>query len=387
MLSSDRYHIVTAEYPPQLGGVSDYTGQLAAGLAQSGKDIHVWTIPCERETPNTAGVTVHRVVNNWSPQRLRELGERLDQYAAPRLLLVQYCFNSWGRRGLNFDFGRWLLERRRKGDEIHMMMHEPFYPWILRDRPTRWILAAAQRWMMRTLLAACSKVYLAIPAYESALRPYEPDGRRPMIWLPIPSNVPVVSNQSAVESLRRQMGLEDRVIIGSFSIYAEGKQLSKVLPELLLRHSERVGVFFGRNSDSFVAAQIAKYPQLKSQLISKGLLSLEEASLHLQLCDLLLQPYYDGVSSRRTSVMAGISHGRPIVTTKGSATEPIWSEANCVALSELSDVRGFIQTAEFLIKDANARKKLGAAAAQTYRQYFEWSKTLAKLLEVNDQPA
>ena len=35
-------HIITPEYPPQPGGVSDYTAQVAEGLAQEGEEVHVW---------------------------------------------------------------------------------------------------------------------------------------------------------------------------------------------------------------------------------------------------------------------------------------------------------------------------------------------------------
>ena len=36
------WHIVTSEYPPDVGGVSDYTRQVAEGLARMGDEVHVW---------------------------------------------------------------------------------------------------------------------------------------------------------------------------------------------------------------------------------------------------------------------------------------------------------------------------------------------------------
>ena len=40
--SADSWHLLTGEYPPQPGGVADYTQQLARALSESGKQVHVW---------------------------------------------------------------------------------------------------------------------------------------------------------------------------------------------------------------------------------------------------------------------------------------------------------------------------------------------------------
>ena len=36
------WHIITGEYPPQPGGVSDYTRLVAEGLAAAGDAVTVW---------------------------------------------------------------------------------------------------------------------------------------------------------------------------------------------------------------------------------------------------------------------------------------------------------------------------------------------------------
>jgi hypothetical protein len=36
------WHVITPEYPPMLGGVSDYTQSIAKGLAAQGDEVHVW---------------------------------------------------------------------------------------------------------------------------------------------------------------------------------------------------------------------------------------------------------------------------------------------------------------------------------------------------------
>ena len=39
---SDLWHIIAPEYPPNTGGVGDYSKQLAINLRSAGDEVHVW---------------------------------------------------------------------------------------------------------------------------------------------------------------------------------------------------------------------------------------------------------------------------------------------------------------------------------------------------------
>jgi len=382
-MSAIRWHLITGEYPPQSGGVSDYTALLARGLASAGATVEVWAPYAEGITPDANGVTVRRAVEKWSPTDLNRLNKELNGYEKSRRLLVQYTPNAWGYKGLNFGFCRWLVQRRNCGDDIRLMIHEPFYPWRLWDKPTRWLLAAGQRWMIRSLLGASSQVYLSIPGWERMLRPYDPGGRRPMKWLPIPSTIPIVVDPARVAEFRRRLAPKGQAILGSFGTFggAIREVLSKVLPPLLAKHPERMGLLLGQGGDRFAAKLLAAHPMLDGRLIAPGRLAPEAVSFHLQACDVLIQPYPDGVSSRRTSVMAGLSHGLPTVTTQGFLSEPIWEQTGCVALAPASDSVQFIQAAESFLADREASIRLGLRARAVYAEHFTLERTVEVLLK------
>src|ERR1700733_15362311 len=124
-------HIITPEYPPQPGGVSDYTAQVAEGLAQEGEEVHVWC-PGTADASVFAGVTagagavhVHRDLGQVTAHDLRTVGEQLDRFPAPRRILVQYVPHGYGRRSMNVPFCIWLWRRaRNKGDSLEIMVHE-----------------------------------------------------------------------------------------------------------------------------------------------------------------------------------------------------------------------------------------------------------------------
>ena len=116
------------------------------------------------------------------------------------------------------------------------------------------------------------------------------------------------------------------------------------------------------------------------RLLAPGGLPPGPASLHLQAIDLLIQPYPDGVSSRRGSLMAGIAHGVPTVTTLGVLSEPLWAETGCVALAPVADLSAMIAAAEVLLADPAARARLGASARQVYDQRFALERTVERML-------
>jgi glycosyltransferase involved in cell wall biosynthesis len=94
---------------------------------------------------------------------------------------------------------------------------------------------------------------------------------------------------------------------------------------------------------------------------------------------LLLQPYQDGVSSRRTSLMAGLALGRPIVTTFGVLTESVWQEEGLVVGVPPGDPRALADALATLADDADARQRLGERARAGYQAHFSLERTITTL--------
>ncbi|HEY0546073.1 MAG TPA: glycosyltransferase family 4 protein, partial [Pyrinomonadaceae bacterium] len=377
------WHIITGEYPPQSGGVSDYTEQLAAGLATSGCQAHVWCPSSAGATPHHERVEAHRFGENFSPRNLFRLGKLLNRFPAPRSLLVQYAPNAFGLRGLNIPFCCWLCWRSLfRRDDVRVMFHEPFF-YFAWQRPQRNLLALSQRLMAMLLLAASRVVYLSIPAWEKMLGRYAWLRRPPMRWLPVPATIPRFDDSQAVAAIRRQLTNDEdgKLIVGHFGTYGEhlAPLLSRIFTKLLQTNPQAQGICLGGRGERFVDELIGAHPELKNRISATSFLSPGEVSLYLQACDLLVQPYPDGVSSRRTSVMAGLAHGLPIVTTTGFLSEKIWTETDCVALAVAGDAEKFVQAAEALLSDPAARARLADRARTAYEQNFALERTLKEL--------
>ncbi|HEX7979505.1 MAG TPA: hypothetical protein VF461_12945, partial [Gemmatimonadaceae bacterium] len=72
-----RWCIVTCEYPPLTGGVSDHTFQLARALAAAGDVVDVWCPPAAGTPPQLPGVSIHVLPSHFGRDALRVLGVAL----------------------------------------------------------------------------------------------------------------------------------------------------------------------------------------------------------------------------------------------------------------------------------------------------------------------
>lgn len=376
------WHLVTGEYPPTIGGVSDYTKSVAAGLVASGDRVHVWC-PGREGLATEAGVIVHRDAGCWAPSDLDRLTSSIAAVDADGTVLVQWVPHAFGRKSLNAAFCRWIWRLGRAGVPIEVMVHEPF----LSFHEGSWkqdAAAAVHRAMIAMLLLAARRVWVSIPAWESRVRPWLFGRDVPIVWLPVPSNVGVVSDAKRTDSIRSRYLGGGASLLGHFGTY--GKATAGPLEAALghvLRTDAAVSVLLvGRDSDRGRDALLAANPGAASRVHATGALDSSDVSCHLQACDLLLQPYIDGASSRRGTLMAGLAHGLPIVTTVGRLSEGMWHEEDGHSLVAVpfGDDRALADAVLGLLHDADRREALRPRARALYERKFALGHTIGALL-------
>jgi glycosyltransferase involved in cell wall biosynthesis len=374
-------HLITSEYPPQPGGVSDYTYQVASGLAAAGEAVHVWCPACGGDTPAAPGVVVHRELGDFSVPALCRAGRLLNRFGAPRRLLVQWVPHGYSFRSLNLFFCAWLWGRAAaRGDVVDLMVHETFLDFPGENwRQTA--AAAVHRLMAVTLLNAARRVWVSVPAWEACLRPYALRRRLPFQWLPVFSNIPVVDDAAGVAAARARYAPPGSFLLAHFGTYRNdvARLLMAALPGLLEAPCRPAVVLMGRGAESFRAGLVSRHPRLAGRVHATGPLEAADVSRHLSACDAMFQPYPDGVSSRRTTVMVGLLHGMPVVTTAGPRTEPLWAETRAVCLAPVDDVARLVRAAQELLLDERERKRMSNAARAVYHEYFDVRHTLTAL--------
>ena len=351
------WHLIAPEFPPGCGGVGDYTALLAGALEAAGDRVRVWH---PGNLPDRFGAGTRRVLDSALASE-------------PGIVLVQYVPAAFGRRGLNLPFCRWVVDRARGGLDARVMFHEPFFYFGL-ARPWRNVLAIGQRMMARSLLRGASRVYYSTATWARLLAPH---GAPPNVEvLPIPATIPVDVPAAAVDRARAHR--RSAFVAGHFGTYGDhvAGELRHVLPEVLRRLPDARALLAGRGADAF--AQTLE-PAIRDRVDVLSTTDAGEIAATLRACDVLVQPYPDGVTTRRTSVMAALSTGVPVITSDGPLTESVWRDSHAVALVPSGDYAGFGERARALAADAGTRRELGCRGRRAYDEHFALGATVARL--------
>jgi len=292
-------------------------------------------------------------------------------------LLVQYVPHAFGYKAMNLPFCLWLTSLRRM--RVWVMFHEVAFPLSWRQPLKHNILGCVTRVMAWLVRRAAERTFVSTPAWGELLQRLQ---RKPVEWLPIPSNLPdcVAPEQVAEVRGRLERG-PGSILLGHFGTFGShiAPLLARVLPPLLLADGRRQAVLVGRRSLEFARRFQSEHPTVADRVVATGEVSLSEAAACLAACDVLLQPYPDGVTSRFTTLMAGLALGRPVVTTTGRLSEPFWHESGAVALAPASDPGRFVEQVERLLASDEQRSSLAARGRSVYRERFSVERVIATL--------
>lgn len=321
-----RVCLVTGEYPPDEGGVADYTRCLAAALAERGAVVDVVTTRRGRAggegdsgaTTSAGRVAVHRAVPGWRWSvlaQLREVVRRLD----PDVVHIQYQTAAFGMHPAIDAVPLWL--RRFTGAKVAVTYHDLNVPYLFPK-------AGRLREVVNLLPARHAHLTVATNAADHARlaqwgRCWE------LALVPIGSNVPDAPPAGYDRgAFRRAHGVGDGAALlayfGFLNASKGGRDLVEVLEQLRGEGRDAQLVMIGGRtgaSDPTNAGYLARFEAdvaargLVDAVIWTGHVAPPEVSAWLRAADAAVLPYADGASYRRGSLLAALTHGAPVVTT------------------------------------------------------------------------
>ncbi len=375
------WHIITGEFRPDPGGVSDYTELVARHLVAAGDDVHVWAPRSEKRddarVSSERGITIHRLDGRFGPTAITQLARGLDQAPAPRRILLQYVPQAFGAKGMNVPFCAWLASRSEK---LWVMFHEVATPWnagkLRRDLP----LGVVTRFDAALIAKRADEMFVSVPAWEKLLASFVP-GFTQATWSPIPSNFPTESNPEILDGVlakKREDGAPNW--IGHFGTYGGllAPMLSPIIERLLRARKDRRMILLGRGAEKFA---MTLPPEIRASTIVPEVSTPNEIVAQLAACDVVLQPYPDGISSRRTSAMASIALGKPVVSHAGAQTEDIWQSARAAVLARDEGTGAYVDAVETVLNDPELGRAIGDKARSVYRIQFSIERTIRVLRE------
>ncbi len=377
------WHFLTGEYPPDRGGVADYTALVAAGLAKHGCAVHVWSTGDSPEAiVEPSGVVVHRVAGRFGWTGLARLNRALNTCPEPRILCVQYVPHAFGWKAMNVAFIAWVVGRRvLAGDEIVVMFHEVIFPWVRRPLHHN-VIAFVTRIMAGVLARSAHRLFVSIPAWAPLVRTFGCLRRAEITTVPIPATIPYSPQPDRVVALRGQLlTAGTRFVVGHFGTYGSliTQMLGPVVRALLQRRADVAVVLLGSNGGQWKHELIRDQPAWSNRIVATGELTAAQVATHLQACDLVIQPYPDGASARRTSLMAALANGVPVVTTTGALSDAVWYSGVVPAVA-VEKIAEFPDVVCQLLDDPHARTRVGQAGAKLYQDQFTLERTISILM-------
>jgi glycosyltransferase involved in cell wall biosynthesis len=320
------------------------------------------------------GVDLRALPDVFGLGSMRALSGEWERLPSEAVVLMQYVPQGFGLRGANLPFAAWLGRRRQR---VWLMVHEPFYPFIPGQPLRHDLLAGATRAMLWLAMRRAERGFVSTPVWENMIRPWVPNGL-PLDWLPIPATMSQgrLSTASEPES--------ERLTVAHFGTYGElvARPLASILVPLLERDPDLYLVLLGRGSERFRRELCALLPANETRIGASGAAEPEVISAELARAHVVLFPFAEGVSSRRTSLMSALSVGAAIVTTEGWCSEPHWRESGAVELVPTDAPMAAVDAVERLLGDAPRRGLLRRRASELYAERFHVERIAARLREL-----
>jgi glycosyltransferase involved in cell wall biosynthesis len=360
--------ILTGEYPPQPGGVADYTQQVAHALAVAGDTVTVFAPPIGPKASEPGLVAVVRLPDHFGPRGLLALTRHLRRLGRPRVL-VQYVPHAFGWRALNVLFASWLASSRYRHE---VLFHEVAIGYEPGQSRKHRLLAGITQMHAALIARTARRVFVSIPAWGEWLARLSPRASAAR-WVPIPSNVPTQADPVAVRAVQARY---PGPLVGHLGTYGPfvAPLVRAALPGILAEASAQI-LLLGRGSAAMAARWQGELGHAE-RIHAADDLPPAELAAHLAACTVLLQPFADGISTRRTSAMAGVALGVPTVTNAGFLTEPLWRERQAVAFAPLADLAATVRRA---LTNANERAALSTRARALYAERFALAHTIRAL--------
>jgi len=278
----------------------------------------------------------------------------------PAWVLLQYNPFSYGRRGIAPGLLRDAAAlRRRSGTRFAVCVHEPWtYVYDWRSA----LMAAAHRAQLPALLALADVVLAVTEELARRLG-------RDTIHVPVGSNLTAVA--LSPRAARERLGIGSEVVVALFGTNH---------PSRALDHAEAAigALATSRGADAVRVLNLGRdAPPLEVPagvaVDAPGRLEARELSVRLRASDIVLLPFADGLSTRRTTLMAALAHGLAVAGLRGAGTDSVLTgHPEALVLTPAGHPAVYANAVVELAADPARLRTMGEAGRRLYEQHFDW---------------
>lgn len=367
----DNLAIICGSFPPMRCGVGDYTYNISQAFAVRGVRVHIYTSAgLDFDRCPLLGVIIRPQFSGWGlvdvakffPEFLRELV----------LNKVDWINIQYPAIGYGYKMGPQLLIcllRLFSCIKVVSTIHE-----FTRARVLRKV-------SLIPFILFSTKLVFTAQAEVEAVRKWLPirllGGVPEAVVIPVGSNIPVVEYRPETKH---------KSFVVFFGLFYPGRQLELVAETYKKIYAARTDVVFGIIGDVH-PRQRDYYKALRANFdsaIPSGRLewhigeSPDAIASILASASAALLPYPDGASFRRTTLMAAIKSGVPVVSTWGDDTPAALREGENILFG--SDAGSLADKILLLLSDKTISDRI-AAGGLALAKDFSWEKISAAYLD------
>lgn len=357
-----RILILSADYPPMHSGMGDYACHLISALKTRGHSVAVLT---SRDiTSSTADpsddIFVYRTVPSWNNESWPAVRRAVEVFT-PDIFHIQFMTTTF-----NYEIFVHSLPKRLKNAfpslRVITTYHEFAAPW--------------QRLSLWPLFRNSEGHLVTNERHLSFLKFLQKFGivRGPVQKIPLAANVlPSPASRPSIQATRESLGVkENELMFIRFGILHD-----VIVPYIaaLIRVFDRAQkeglplklVLLGKAEPAALETLLKQFHRsLPAGIIFKNNLTHPEISAYLSAGDAGIAIYPDGVSEKRTALLALLAHGLPVLATqKGKLPSEFQNGVNLLTLDIRADETQWLETLKIMSAQKTLRDTLSKNALKT----------------------
>ena len=377
-----RIGLVSAEFPPAVGGVGDHTARLALELARAGQEVEILTSRAPA-TASPSGVHVLRASRRWDGRILWQV-PRLARGRGWDVLHIQYQPAAYALHGA-INVLPWAVRGPRPA--VVTTFHDLRFPYLFpKAGPLRIAAVAA---LARGSDAAIAVSDDDLPQLRRWRRNNPVDTTRHVpLGDQLDASLPSDYSRAA---WRARLGLEEQTpLIAHFGLVNASKgvlELVEALAEIDGAHLVMIGETLGASDPTnraYLERVLLRISErgLAQRVHWTGAVTPVELAGWLEAADMVALPFADGAALRRTSLIAAWRRARPVVTTNPPPTAAWGVAAHQVAsLVPPGDAVKLARAITELLADPARRAQLASSGAR-FAERFTWPAVVRETLAV-----
>ncbi|MGH2541759.1 MAG: glycosyltransferase family 4 protein [Ardenticatenaceae bacterium] len=373
---------ITGEFPPMRGSVGDHTARLASAIRDAGHEVAVLT-STRAQGGELPGVHVLPIVERWGVTSWPGIARVAGKYD---VLHLEYQAAAFGME-LVPQFMPDAMRLLAGGRPLVTTFHDLLVPYLF---PKAGPLRA---WSVRHLARASDGVVATNDEDAERLRGW--DVRR--VWeIPIASPLPLNPSPGFNRDrwrARWNVGGDEKLLVHfGFLNRAKGVETLLRAYDALLRAGQPYRLLMAGDplgaSDPTTQGYLEEIEAFAEELNLAGPwlqwtgdLTEPELIDAILAADLVVLPFRDGASLRRSTLVMSLSLGRPVVTTAPASPVGILQEGHNIAFARPNDPADLARRIALLLRYEPSLRRLERGAAEL-RHYFDWSRIAADYIEV-----